>query len=241
MKATPAFTLGSFNICSAHFQEKQYTRRNLHLIADKICASGADVVALQEVDRGAERSHGVDMPDVLSERSGLHHHYFIKIRDFQGGEYGTAILSRFPILEASTINYPVKLARQGTSCGYVVLDVDGWPVTLFNTHLSIESEEANTDTLVCLRDILRTYLDSHPAGFACCGDFNTTAEKIEAHIPFVTPVQHGLITYSDKTSIDNILCAGEVRADSVRLFDTQYDNSSDHHMLLARISRADRE
>ena len=87
MKRKDSFMLGSFNICSAHFQEKRYMDKNLRLIAGKIRESGADVVALQEVDRGAERSKGVDMPDRLSEMSGLHHHYFIKIRDFEGGEY----------------------------------------------------------------------------------------------------------------------------------------------------------
>ena len=175
MKRKDSFMLGSFNICSAHFQEKRYTDKNLRLIAGKIRESGADVVALQEVDRGAERSKGVDMPDRLSEMSGLHHHYFIKIRDFEGGEYGTAILSRFPIHEAATLQYPVKVATQGTSCGYVVLDVNGWLVTVFNTHLSVESEDANTETLDCLRDILRKRLEEHPVGFACCGVFNTPA------------------------------------------------------------------
>lgn len=66
MKRKDSFMLGSFNICSAHFQEKRYTDKNLRLIAGKIRESGADVVALQEVDRGAERSKGVDMPDRLS-------------------------------------------------------------------------------------------------------------------------------------------------------------------------------
>ena len=55
MKRKDSFMLGSFNICSAHFQEKRYTDKNLRLIAGKIRESGADVVALQEVDRGAER------------------------------------------------------------------------------------------------------------------------------------------------------------------------------------------
>lgn len=237
MMQPESFLLGSFNICSAHFREGRYTDENLRMIADKIRAGGADVVALQEVDRGAERSARVDMPDRLSEMSGLSHHYFIKIRDFQGGEYGTAILSRFPIREAKTLNYPVRVATQGTSCGYVVLDVNGWHVTIFNTHLSVESEEANTDTLTCLRDILQSRLDVHPEGFACCGDFNTSPDKIARYIPFVSPAQEGLITYSDKSSIDNILLAGEVCAGEVRVFDTQYDNSTDHHMLLARISR----
>ena len=98
------FTLASFNICSAHFREGVYSDENLQLLADRIRESGADVVCLQEVDRGAARSNRVDMPVRLAEMSRLRHHYFIKIRDFQGGEYGTAILSRFPIIESATIN-----------------------------------------------------------------------------------------------------------------------------------------
>lgn len=46
MKRKDSFMLGSFNICSAHFQEKRYTDKNLRLIAGKIRESGADVVAL---------------------------------------------------------------------------------------------------------------------------------------------------------------------------------------------------
>ncbi len=141
------FTLASFNICSAHFREGHYTEDNLARLAACIRESHADVVALQEVDRGAARSERVDMPARLSELSGLAYHYFIKIRDFQGGEYGTAILSRYPIRESRTMNYPVRIATQGTSCGSVVLDVNGTSVTVYNTHLSCETEEANTETL----------------------------------------------------------------------------------------------
>ena len=85
----PTFTLASFNICSAHFREGTYTEGNLSLIADHINQSKADVVCLQEVDCGAARSEGVDMPAYLSEHTELKHSHFIKIRDFQGGEYGT--------------------------------------------------------------------------------------------------------------------------------------------------------
>ncbi len=229
------FLLGSFNICSAHWREGHYTDQNLSLIADKIRESGVDVCALQEVDRGAARSDGVDMPARLSDMSGLHHHYFIKIRDFQGGEYGTAILSRFPITAAETLNFDVKLAKQGTSCGYVVLDADGTPVTVWNTHLSVESEDANTDTLTCLSDILRRSLDAHPEGFFCCGDFNTVPAKVASYIPFVRLSHDGLITYSDKASIDHILSAGKCRTADPRVFDTQYDGTTDHHMLICRV------
>ena len=70
MKRKDSFMLGSFNICSAHFQEKRYTDKNLRLIAGKIRESGADVVALQEVDRGAERSKG-DCITITSSRYGI--------------------------------------------------------------------------------------------------------------------------------------------------------------------------
>ena len=67
----PTFTLASFNICSAHFREGHYTEDNLRRLAEQIGQSGADVVCLQEVDRGAARSDRVDMPAYLAEHTGL--------------------------------------------------------------------------------------------------------------------------------------------------------------------------
>lgn len=230
----PTFTLASFNICSAHFKEGKYTDENLRLVAEKITESRADVIALQEVDRGASRSNGVDMPARLSELTGIPYHYFIKIRDFQGGEYGTAILSKYPILDSRTLNFPVKIATQGTSCGYVVLEVDGTPVTVFNTHLSIESEEANTECLSCLGDILKAHADTKGV-FLCCGDFNTSPEKVRTYIPWVTLAHNGLHTYADR-SIDHILSIAPIMTQNTRTLDTQYDGTTDHHMVVLEVT-----
>lgn len=231
----PTFTLASFNICSAHFREGHYTEDNLRRLADCINRSFADAVCLQEVDRGAARSEQVDMPARLAEMTELKCHYFIKIRDFQGGEYGTAILSRYPILSSHTINYPVQIATQGTSCGYVVLDVDGTAVALFNTHLSVENEESNTETLNCLGDILSRYNRTHEGGFLCCGDFNTSPEKVARHIPWATLAHNGLTTYADR-SIDHILYTPPIRVDNARTMDTRADGTTDHFMVLADVT-----
>ena len=53
----------------------------------------ADVIALQEVDRNCTRSGKVDQPEWLGKRLGMHPR-FAKFMDFQGGEYGLAILSK---------------------------------------------------------------------------------------------------------------------------------------------------
>ena len=229
----PIFTLASFNICSAHFREGKYTEENLRLIAEKIAQSGADVIALQEVDQGAARSERADMPTRLSELTGIPYHYFIKIRDFQGGQYGTAVLSKFPITASKTLNFPVKIATQGTSCGYCVLDVNGSLVTVFNTHLSIENEEANTECLCCLCDILKEHSDTHGA-FLCCGDFNTSPEKVKSYIPWVTLAHNGFHTYADR-SIDHILYTPPIVTSNARTMDTQYDGTTDHHMVLVEV------
>ena len=228
-----SFKLASYNICSAHFLHGHYTIENLELLASSIAQANADVVCLQEVDKGAARSEGIDMTAQLAELAGYDYSYFIKIRDFQGGEYGTAILSRYPILESQTLNFAVKIAKQGTSCGYVVLDVQGQRVTLFNTHLSIESDEANTDTMLCLGDILNDYADKNGARILCCGDFNTNPPKLAEYLPRFSRANADLYTYADR-SIDNVLYLG-YQIENVLTIDTTTSRVTDHNMLVCDV------
>ncbi len=228
-----SFKLASYNICSSHFLHGQYTRENLELLARSISDVSADAVCLQEVDRGAARSDNVDMLRELATIAGYEYAYFIKIRDFQGGEYGTAILSRYPIIEAHTRNFAVNIAKQGTSCGYVVLDVSGQRVTLFNTHLSIESEQANTETMLCLYDILCEYADKNGARLLCCGDFNTNPPKLTEYLPRFRCANMDLCTYADR-SIDNVLYLG-YQVENVHTVDTTTSRITDHNMLVCDV------
>ncbi len=62
-----------------------------------------DVVLLQEVDRGTERSGRVDQLAELERLTGLHGAFAASLASFQGGEYGIALLSRWPIRQAHTV------------------------------------------------------------------------------------------------------------------------------------------
>jgi endonuclease/exonuclease/phosphatase family metal-dependent hydrolase len=79
---------------------------NLARVAQRIRAEGADVVLLQEIDRGVARSRRVDQPAELARLTGLHV-AFGKSLDYQGGEYGVAVLSRWPIAAQATVPLPV--------------------------------------------------------------------------------------------------------------------------------------
>lgn len=77
---------------------------DLAAIAKVINESGADLVALQEVDAYTRRSGPYNQAQELGKLTGMSP-YFFKAIEYDGGEYGIAILSRLPVLE--TNRYPL--------------------------------------------------------------------------------------------------------------------------------------
>jgi endonuclease/exonuclease/phosphatase family metal-dependent hydrolase len=78
---------------------------DLPRIADVIKSVSPHVVALQEVDQQTARSSGVDQPAELSRLTGLEVVFGRNI-DFQGGGYGTAVLSSLPVKAHSSVKLP---------------------------------------------------------------------------------------------------------------------------------------
>jgi endonuclease/exonuclease/phosphatase family metal-dependent hydrolase len=67
-----------------------------------------DIVLLQEVDHGVKRSNHDRQVDTLGELLGLRHRtWFPNVKVRGGGEYGNAILSRFPWTETLNIDLTV--------------------------------------------------------------------------------------------------------------------------------------
>jgi len=73
-------------------------QHQLQKIASKIIDTGADLVALQEVDVGVSRSKQVDQPKELSNILGEPWNFlFVEAMPYQGGSYGNAVLSKLPL------------------------------------------------------------------------------------------------------------------------------------------------
>jgi endonuclease/exonuclease/phosphatase family metal-dependent hydrolase len=75
--------------------------RSARVIAD----AKPNLVALQEVDRGVARSGKIDIAEALGGKLGLHHEFGL-FMPHQGGEYGLAVLSEFPIVETRVHQLP---------------------------------------------------------------------------------------------------------------------------------------
>src|SRR5690606_1629000 len=101
----PEIKILSYNIHHANPPSKP-DLIDLEAIAKVIMESGADLVAVQEVDvyteRSGKESHQAEELARLTDMF----YFFSKGIDYQGGEYGTAILSKYPISDMQRHELP---------------------------------------------------------------------------------------------------------------------------------------
>ena len=155
-----------------HHAEGLDGKVDLERIANVIRQSNADIVALQEVDKNTRRTGGIDMPADLARRTGMNVVFGANLDNFQGGQYGTAILSRFPI--ESHENHLLKQTREGEQRGVLqaVLAVNQGQLLFTCTHLDHKADPAER----LFSETQFTGLFARHAGLPAllCGDFNDT-------------------------------------------------------------------
>lgn len=143
---------------------------DLARIAALIKEQNADIVALQEVDRGVERTAKRDLAAELGELTGMNIFFGPNIRH-QGGDYGNAVLTRFPIKLKR--NSPLTMVGPGEQRGVIqlLLDVHGTDVLFLNTHLDSRKDDAerilSADELT---QLVAAAAEKTPV--IVCGDFN---------------------------------------------------------------------
>ena len=116
---------------------------DLERIAVLIEQSGADVIGLQEVDRHWDvRSNWVDQPAWFAQRLKMHYAYAanLDLPPVNPGEpnrqYGTAILSRYPIKDFTNTLLPKYPAGEQRGLAVADIKVRGADLRFANTHLT---------------------------------------------------------------------------------------------------------
>lgn len=126
-----------------------------------------DFVALQEVDELAKRSGRVNQAAELGKQLDMHP-AFGPFMDFQGGRYGLAILSRFPIQQVHTLTLPVGNEPRVALAIEVQLPNDA-PVMIVNVHF--DWVEQDTFRFAQATKVAE-YLQSLTIPYVLLGDFN---------------------------------------------------------------------
>ena len=107
---------------------------DLDRLARIIGKENPDLVALQEVDKSCKRSGNVDQAAELGRLLKMEH-AFGKFMAYQGGEYGMAVLSRFPIAEV--IRHQLPEGAEPRCALEVKVTPKGWsePLSFIGIHL----------------------------------------------------------------------------------------------------------
>ncbi|MCX5743443.1 MAG: endonuclease/exonuclease/phosphatase family protein [Proteobacteria bacterium] len=117
-----------------------------------------DILMLQEVDAGVARSNGDHQVEVLGEALGMKYRTWFPNVDVRGGgQYGNAVLGRYPIIESTNIDLTTRFKKKRSVLHTVMRvrhdDVDR-TVHVYNMHLGLAGYER--------RQQLDMFLASHP-------------------------------------------------------------------------------
>lgn len=136
-KEDAVFTLMTYNI---HHGEGVDGKLDVARIAEVVRTAAPDIVCLQEVDRNVPRSGNRDIAAELAGALGMAF-VFGENLALDGGAYGNAILSRFPILAHENIPLPGPEGVEPRGCLTAQIEVHGEGVWFFNTHLGLKADE----------------------------------------------------------------------------------------------------
>lgn len=144
-------------------------------IARVIAQHHPDIVALQEVDVGKNRTDGVDQARVIAECLEMAHHFYPTVR-VEDELYGDAILTHLPmrLVKAGPLpGLPGSPRLEPRGALWVVITVGNKELQCFNTHLGLFPRERQLQAEALLGSEWLAHPECRfPA--LVCGDFNAT-------------------------------------------------------------------
>lgn len=172
-------TVMSFNI---HHGVGLDRRLDLGRIAEVIRSAGADVVGLQEVDRHlSQRSGFVDQAAWLGRELAMNVVYGANVdhEPLAAGQprrqYGTAILSRWPVIDWDHALLPRRGRHEQRGLLGARLNVDGVALHFYNAHLHHDGADERLEQALAVKELI----GAPDVPVVLVGDFNARPETAE--------------------------------------------------------------
>lgn len=152
------------------------TEIDLASVANVILRENPEIVALQEVDNNTTRSGAGNQAQQIAAKLGMSY-FFAKAINYQGGEYGVAILSKYALSETIINTLP---AEQGSTAEVRILATakvslpNGTFIRFGSTHFDAQSSSANRDLEAAEINRIAT---SETLPFIIAGDFNAVPDS----------------------------------------------------------------
>lgn len=219
--------IATYNICHGH-----YTGLDMQALGRAIRQLAPDVIGLQEVDVGTRRAGRRNLLRELAAAAEMPYFSFCPAITFEGGEYGTAVMSRYPIRCFTVHPYSENDAEPRTYSRMEML-VAGQRFAFFNTHCAVADPDVRPAQLAELALAV-----SREKAWILTGDFNENDLSAFSVFPSCrmvnAPASRYGTFYPSDAAIDNILCAAPPFR--IRYSGMEENTLSDHYMLWADIA-----
>lgn len=202
----------------------------------EVCASfGADLIALQEVDRETYRSGRTDLAAVAAGACGMAH-VFGASRWYPGGRYGNALLVRGTITGAVVTPLPRvperRIWQERRTALQAAVGIDGLELWVACTHLAVPKAH----NALQLQALLRHVAD-RPRPTIVLGDLNRAASRVAADAVAggLEAAVHGptFPAHQPSRAIDHVLVSPEL---TVVRAEVRSTTMSDHAALIVDLA-----
>ncbi len=220
-------------IASYNIMNGKQVGHDFSVLAADLASVAPDIVGLQEVDRCTTRSLGKDSAAEIVRAMGpqYKYHRFTKACEYFGGDYGTAVISKWPIEKYESI--PLESGNhEPRALGHAVIDIGGRTIDFFNTHLSYESKAVRAGQLKTIADRVTScplYLITGDFNVADLGEFSAFSGANMAN----TPERRAVTFPGNNSAIDNIVASPAIAVGPPA---TLINNHSDHYMLYTTVT-----
>lgn len=165
------FTVMTYNVHSCVGNDGLFSPQR---IAAVILQHNPDIIALQELDRNLSRTGRMDQAHIIAELLKMDFHFHASLQ-IEGGFYGNAILSRFPMRlqkagELPTIKRRRTLEPRGAV--WAELYMEDLKIQVINTHLGLNQRERFAQAAALLGPEWIGHFECRPP-IILCGDFNS--------------------------------------------------------------------
>lgn len=217
-------------------------------IAEIIALYEADVICLQELDSGLTRSGKVDQAREIADRLNMDFHFHPSLR-VEEGEYGNAVLTRFPSQLVRAMALPMlpgRTLREQRGALWIRIRIEEAVVNIITTHLGLSAAERAAQTEFLLGPELLAHDGCRPP-VILCGDLNT--------VPLFGVYRHFAAVLIDASRslpwgrgrtypsgfpflrLDHVFVSGNIAVNSVMVPYTRLTRmASDHLPLIARVT-----
>lgn len=149
---------------------------DIDAILKTIKAENPDLIALQEVDVNTLRSGKINEAEILARKLGMNF-FFAKAIDHDGGDYGVAILSKYPISETQVHRLTTLSGTGGEPRVLATAKIDlgkGKFLRFGATHLDAQASPVNREVQV---EEINQIATKETLPFIIAGDFNAEPQS----------------------------------------------------------------